>query len=297
MNHSAMKPLLFILIILLCAPYCIGLAQKRKPAPKFNNAKMANAQFLEKQWWLGLKAGTTLSGTQVIKSYSGLSPVNYEAPTKVYSNFTDLGFTASLEAAFSFRQFTIVLQPGYRSSRFAYTTEHLWTDYTNPDNRLELSYLQQQRAEYADIPLLFRYDITATRLRPYVQAGAYYSVLIQAIKSVQMKGTDYASGGENRFSGPAISVGATELFAPRHWGLIGGLGASYHTGNVRFTLEVQYRKGMSLANDTDNRYANERLSSIGDVMDDMQVNTMLITFGTLFPLKFLSKSFQSINPR
>lgn len=288
---------LLLTIILLPALISPATAQKRKSPPKFNNMNMANAQFLEKQWWLGLKAGTTLSGAVVDKSYSGLSPVNYESPAKVYDNFSDIGFTASLEAAFSFRQFTIALQPGYRSSRFAYSTAYLWTDYSNPDNRLELTSLQQQRVEHADFPLIIRYDITSTRLRPYVQAGAYYALLIQASKSVQTTGTDYASGGENRFSSPAVSVGATDLFAPRHWGLIGGLGASYHTGNIRFTLDVQYRKGMSLANSTDNRFSNMRLSSLGDAMDDMQINTVLVTFGTLFPLKFLSKSFQSINTR
>lgn len=288
----------FLLIIFLLPALSSQVgAQQRKSPPKYNNMNMANARFLEKQWWLGLKTGITLAGAVIDKSYSGLSPVNYEAPHKIYDNYSDVGFTASLEAAFSFRKFTIALQPGYRSSSFTYTTNYLWTDYANPDNRLELSYLQQQRVEYADLPLLFRFDITSTRLRPYVQAGAYYSLLIQGTKSVQTSGTDYASGGENQFSTPAVSVGASDLFAPRHWGIIGGLGASYHSGNVRFTLDVQYRKGMSLANSTDNRFSNTRLSSLGDVMDDMKINSVLITFGTLFPLKFLSKSFQSINTR
>ena len=286
--------LLIVLLHVLCAS---ATAQKRKSPPKFNNMNMANAQFLEKQWWLGLKTGITLAGTVVDKPYSGLSPVNYEAPLKIYDNYADIGFTASLEAAFSFRKITISLQPGYRSSNFAYTTNYLWTDYASPDNRLELTYLQQQRVGYADFPLIFRYDITSTRLRPYVQAGAYYTLLIQATKSIQTTGTDYASGGENQFSSPAVSVGASDLFAPRHWGLIGGLGAGYHSGNVRFTLEVQYRKGMSLANSTDNRFSNTSLNSLGDVMDDIKINSVLITFGTLFPLKFLSKSYQSINTR
>ncbi|MCS6973911.1 MAG: outer membrane beta-barrel protein [Cyclobacteriaceae bacterium] len=289
-----MKKLTLLILLMACLS---TWAQKRNTPTKYKNARMANAEFLEKQWWLGLKTGTTLAGAVAEKAYSGLSPVNYDVPSKVYDNYSEAGFTASLEAAFSFLQFTIVLQPGYRSARYSYTTDYLWTDYSNPDNRLELTYLQRQRVEYADFPLLLRYDFTTTRLRPYIQAGAYYTLLIQATKSLQSSGTDYASGGVNQFSNPAVSVGATDLFAPRHWGLLGGLGVNYQAGNVRFTLDIQYRKGMSLANSTENRFANTRLSSFGDAMDDIKINSALITLGALFPMKFLSKSFQSMNTR
>ncbi|GIV36009.1 MAG: hypothetical protein KatS3mg032_0388 [Cyclobacteriaceae bacterium] len=286
-----------ISLFLLLASVTMVAAQKRKPPSSFNRINAANTQFLEKQWWLGLKAGVSFSGTVVQQPYSGLSPVNYTAPQKNYDNFAQPGFVVLMEAAFSYRRFTVAFQPGYRNARFDYQTFYLWTDYQNPDNRLELQYGQQQRVEYADFPLLVRFDATTTRLRPYIQAGVYYAHLIQAAKTIQVTGTDYASGGINVFAQPPVKVGATELFATTHYGLIAGAGASLHSGNVRFSFDIQYRKGMSLANSTSNRYANTRLNSFGDVMDDIHINSVLFSLGTIFPLKFLSKSFQSVTQR
>ncbi|MEJ0032052.1 MAG: outer membrane beta-barrel protein [Bacteroidota bacterium] len=53
---------------------------------------------------------------------------------------------------------------------------------------------QEQQLDYADLPLLVKYEFTQNKLRPYVQIGAYYSVLINATKSVTVSGTDNASG-------------------------------------------------------------------------------------------------------
>ncbi len=291
-----MRLLLFTLLVTALTAQAQQL-QKRKAPPAFNKTNLANAQFLEKQWWLGLKTGIALSGADVQQPYTALSPVNYTAAAKAYNNYAHPAFAAQLEAAFSFRSFTIALQPGYRNARLDYRTQYVWTDYENADNRLELYRQQRQRIEYVDFPLLIRYAFTHSRLRPYLQAGAYYALLIQATTTVRAEGTDYASGGRNTFSQPAVSLGSTELFAPRHYGLLAGLGASYHSGKVNFTLDIQYRKGMSLANSTDNRYANTRLNSFGEIMDDVHINSLLITAGALFPLKFLSKSFQSVIPR
>ncbi|MCK6618686.1 MAG: PorT family protein [Cyclobacteriaceae bacterium] len=282
-------PCLFITTLLLHAQ------QRRKAPTSYNAGNSQDAKFLEKQWWLGFKAGINLSGADVVTAYSALSPVNYTPSAKAYDNFKHPGVVAGLEVSFYYKGFSVSFQPAYRNAIFSYTNQYLWEDPGIPENRLELTYAQKQQIDYADFPLLFRYDFASTRLRPYVQVGAVYTALIDATKSVTISGIDYASGGQNEFTNEPIIVGAKQLFADYQWALIGGAGVNYHVGNIRVNLDLQYRKGMSLANSTENRYGNAQLAGVGDAMDDIKINSFVVTLGTLFPLRFLTKGYSSIN--
>ncbi len=284
-----------IVSLLLCTS--LAAQQRRKAPASFNSGNAQDAKFLEKQWWLGFKAGINLSGADVITSYSALSPVNYTPSGKEYDNYSKPGIVAGIEVSFYFKGFSVSFQPAYRNAMFSYSNQYLWEDSGIPENRLELTYDQEQQIDYADFPLLFRYDFTSTRLRPYVQLGAVYTLLIDASKSVSISGVDYASGGQNEFNTEPIRVGAAPLFAKYQWALAGGAGVNYHVGNIRVNLDLQYRKGMSLANSTENRYGNPQLAGIGDAMDDFKINSIIVTVGTMFPLRFLTKGYSSINLR
>ena len=99
------------------------------------------------------------------------------------------------------------------------------------------------------------------------------------------------------FENETIIVGATDLFAKRHWGLLAGAGVHFNQGNVRFTIEAQYKHGMSNITSTKNRFASDRLSGVGDTMDDLKLRSIAINVGCLFPLRFLGKNFRSIDNR
>ncbi|MFN3840306.1 MAG: PorT family protein [Cyclobacteriaceae bacterium] len=288
---------LYLLIPCLLFAAMLPAQQRRKAPASYNTGNAQDAKFLEKQWWLGFKAGINLSGADVATSYSALSPVNYTLSEKAYDNYTNPGIVAGIEVSFSYKAFSASFQPAYRNAIFSYSNQYVWEDAGIPENRLELIYNQKQQIDYADFPLLFRYDITNTRLRPYVQIGAVYTVLIDATKSVTISGTDYASGGQNEFTNEPIIVGAQQLFAGNQWALTGGAGVNYHVGNIRVNLDLQYRRGMSLANSTENRYGNAQLAGVGDAMDDIKINSFMVTLGTLFPLRFLTKGYSSINLR
>jgi hypothetical protein len=280
------------LVFILCSLTAYSQAGKKRK-PSVSKRGNSNSEFLDKQWWLGFKAGINYSKAVIDKSYGVFSPTNYEASDKKYDDFSGVGAHATVEVTFTFRQFSISLQPTYRNSKFSYATHYEWIQDNAP--QLILNYQQEQKIDWAEFPLLVKYDITQTKLRPYVQVGAYYAFLINANKSVQTSGTDYASGGASKFTDPEIIVGASDLFADKHWGLMFGGGINYHLGNVRLNLDVTYRKGMSLLNSTENRYSNKRLSGTGDVMDDIKLNNIAISLGCLFPLRFLSSGFQSID--
>jgi outer membrane protein W len=285
---------LIVLCVLLAAS---ASAQKKKKPSGYNKQNNENEQFLQKQWWLGFKAGTNLSDATVGKTYSVLSPVNYDPSLtgKKYQNFNRFGTQAALEVTFSYKKISISLQPTYRRASFVYTNNYEWTDSQTASNKLTLTYEQEQKIDHAEIPLVIKYEMGNHRLRPYLQLGGFAAFLINANKSVTVSGVDYASGGKDEFQNPAIIVGAKDLFAKNYWGLIGGAGLNYHLGNVRFNLDIMYKYGMSNITSTKNRYSNDRLSGVGDALDDIKLNNLAISLGCLFPLRFLGSGFKSID--
>ncbi len=199
-----------------------------------------------------------------------------------------------MEITFQFKAFSFSTQPTYRQSRFTYSNQFRWTNANDVNGSLDLKYDYEQKVNYADLPLIIKYDITGNKLRPYVQVGIFYSVLIDATQTVLVSGTDKASGGTNQFSNEPVIVGTKDLFH-NYWGLVAGTGVSYHLGNVKLLLDASYRKGMSNIANTKNRFSNDRLSGIGVVQDDLKLNNIVISAGVLFPMRFLSSNFKSFD--
>jgi hypothetical protein len=289
-----MKRLLPLLIIVSISLATQAQVKKKKGA--IASKPSQQSKFLEKQWWLGFKAGTNLSQASPIKRYTVTTPTNYAQAlnNKSYDSFNELGSQATLEATFYYKGFSFSTQPTYRHIRFSYSNQFQWTNPENSAERLVLKYDQEQKVDYADFPLIVKYDILRNKLRPYVQVGIFYSMLINANKSIKISGTDYASGGTNQFSNQEIIVGAKDLF-DNYWGLMGGVGLDYNLGNVRVVLDASYWKSMSNISNTSNRFSNDRLTGIGDAQDDLDLNNIVISAGVLFPMRFLSNSFKTLD--
>jgi hypothetical protein len=275
----------------------LGLAAQPKKKPGFNSrARNDQNRFLDKQWWLGFKAGTNLSSAAPEKRYTILTPTNYAATAteKAYDRYNKTGSQVALEVTFYMKGFSFSTQPAYRHNRFTYANQLTWSNPENAAERLELNYRQEQQIDFFDLPLMVKYEFTGNRLRPYVQAGVFYSLLIDANKSVRVSGVDYASGGTNAFSSEPVMVGARDLFE-NYWGLTGGVGVNYNLGNVRLVLDVAYQHGMSNIANVNNRYRNDRLNGIGDAQDDLLLRNVAISLGCLFPMRFLSNDFKALD--
>lgn len=289
-------------LLLLCFMLALAtFAQEKKRKPSAYNQQKQNKEdekFLEKQWWLGFKAGANLSKVTVEKTYSVIAPTNYEASTigKKYESFNLVGSQATIEVSFYFKRFLLSFQPTYQHTRFLYANQFVWSSSDEVTNRVELNFEQEQKVDHAILPLIIKYDVYGNRLRPYVQIGAYSAILLNATKSVTMKGIDNAAGGDNEFENEPINVGARDLFAKYHWGLLGGVGVNYNLGNnVRLNLDVLYKYGMSNIVSTENRYGSDRLSGIGDAMDDLTLDNLSVSIGCLFPMRFLSSGFKTLD--
>jgi hypothetical protein len=289
-------------LILLCLVIVVGaFGQEKKKKPSAYNKQKQNQEdekFLEKQWWLGFKAGTNLSKANVDKTYSIIAPTNYEASTigKQYDNYSLLGSQATIEVSFYYKRFLLSFQPTYQHSRFSYSNSFEWSSTDEVNNHVQLTFDQEQKLDHAILPLIIKYDVYGNRLRPYVQIGAYSAILLNATKSVTTTGVDNAAGGENQFATETINVGATDLFAKYHWGLLGGVGVNYNLGNnVRLNFDVIYKMGMSNISSTDNRYGSDRLAGVGDAMDDLTLDNISVSLGCLFPMRFLSSGFKTLD--
>lgn len=295
-----MRVLYFMPLLFTLALTASGQASRKKNTPAFNSpGQNPFNTFLDKQWWLGLKGGVNLTNVSVEQRYSVISPGNYplSETDKQYDKFNVIGSHVAVEITFYYKGFSFSLQPAYRHTGFTYTNEYEWTDPENASNQLELNYSNEQKLDHGEIPLIIKYDIIGNKLRPYVQVGVYYSFLINATKSVEVSGIDYASGGENKFTNDPVIVGATDLFAQNLWGLLGGIGANYNLGNVRLNVDLLYRHDMSLANSPKNRFGNDRLSGIAEAMDDIQLRNVSFSVGCLFPMRFLASGFKTLDQR
>ncbi|MBN8575634.1 MAG: outer membrane beta-barrel protein [Cytophagales bacterium] len=287
---------LLSLLLLICVSISSWGQFKKKPMASLPKPNNQQTKFLEKQWWLGFKAGTNLAEASLVKAYTVMAPTNYstELNYKRYDSFVKTGSQATLEATFYYKGISFSAQPTYRHTRFTYFNTFRWTNSEDISQTLELRYDQEQKIDYADFPLFIKYDMLRNKLRPYVQIGIIYSLLINANKAVTISGTDYASGGVNKFTQPGLIVGAKDLFE-NYWSLAGGLGLDYNLGNVRIVLEASYLKGMSNITNTKNRFGNDRLSGIADVQDDIKLNSIMISAGVLFPMRFLSSNFKTLD--
>ena len=284
---------ILIALLLLCT---VANGQGRKKQYRTGSLNSQQTKFLEKQWWLGFKAGINLTDPIAIKRYSIITPTNYPVAevNKEYDSYGSTGSQATLEATFYFKGLSISTQPTYRNSTFSYSNQFEWYNPGNVAEYLTLDYNQEQKMDYVDLPLIVKYDILKNRFRPYVQAGIFYSILINANKEVTIENNDFASGGVNTYSNEPIIIGAKDLYT-HYWGIMAGAGVNYNLGNVRMVLDASYWKGMSNITNVDNRYNNDRLSGIGEAQDDLKLNSIVISLGVLFPMRFLSNSFNTLD--
>jgi hypothetical protein len=117
--------------------------------------------------------------------------------------------------------------------------------------------------------------------------------MVNANKSITVDGVDRASGSDYPFNKESLSVGASDLFVNYNAGVLGSIGVNYDPGNIRLTLEIQYRYGLTNITNTANRFTDNRLAGIGDALDDLSLNNLAVNLGVLFPLRFLSNEFSS----
>ncbi len=284
-TRRALSVSLFLLIGLSCA-----YAQpNRKQKGKSGSYK---DPFLNTQWWVGIKAGANITKAKPGERYSAYTST-LDPSTKIYdkeyANFNKTGGQAGIEITYYHQGISVSFQPNYRRMSFGYKNEYTWEDAANPSYSFSSTYEATQKLDYFELPLLVKYEPFKSRLRPFIQAGIYYSFLNNAYKATDIRVTDRASGGTNEYADETIAIGAKELFIKTNLGWIAGAGLSYPVGNVRLALDVSYRRNTNNITSAANRYANDRLTGSGDIMDDVKLRNLSASVSILIPLRFIMK--------
>ncbi len=252
----------------------------------------SSSKFLNTQWWVGVKTGANFTKAKPVQRYSTFSSSvdpSTDVYDKDYQDFNKVGGQAGIEITYYHQGFSLSFQPSYRRMSFGYTNTYTWTDASTPNSSYGLNYESIQKLDYFELPVLIRYEPFKTRLRPFVQGGIYYAFLNNAYKSTEIRITDNASGGQDDYTEETITLGAKELFIKSQLGWLVGVGISYPVGNVRLTLDVTYRRNTNNITSSANRYANDRLTGSGDILDDVKVRNIAASVSILIPLRFIMK--------
>lgn len=251
------------------------------------------------QFWLGLKGGMNLSHTAILERFTVLESTTSKDDVykKEYQNFNQIGSQFQFCFQFAYRSISLMVAPGYKSMGYNYKNKYNWTDADNASNKFELNYNQIQTLEYAILPITLKYEFLKKSFKPYVQAGIMLAMGIKASKTLQINGTDNASGGTTNFEKPAITSDASMLYNPLWTAAIGGLGLNYDKLNIRLFIEINYMLGLNNITNANTRYTVNQFAGSGDVLDNVKISNIDISIGALFPLKFLDRgAFIPVHP-
>lgn len=284
MKRILLYPIFSVFILSLLVSTKANAQGNRRRTP----TSRRNAEFLDKQWWIGVRGGLSYSKVKPGDRYSVFSSTEGQTNSldKKYNGFKGAGACAGLEVTFTYKTISLSFQPNYRRQRFSYSNRYEWKD-TSGVVTFDLNYKQDHQLDYIELPLLIKYDILKNEIKPYVQAGFYYGILSTANKKVEISGTDKASGGTN-FNQPDILVGAKDLFIKSSIGFMAGAGVSYDVGNIKVLLDVNYRLGTNNITNRKNRYTNNTLSGAGDALDDLKLRNISVNLGCLLPMRYVN---------
>ncbi len=282
-----MRYFLTLLLILACST----LWAQRKKSRGYTDP------FLKTQWYLGFYGGGNLAGIAATKAYFGYAPLNYSQTgiAKTYSNYANIGGQYGLVFMFYTEGFTIGLKPGINIYNTEYATTISWQETANAGNSLTINYQHNTQFNYLEFPLTVQYDLLRERLRPYIGLGGYYGVLLNASRTIQRSGVDAASGSAGGFTNQPQTIGVQDEYIKSLVGVMGFIGASYDPGNIRITLDIGYKFGLNNIANTANRFVNNQLAAIGEATDDQQLRNFYLSMAFVFPLKFISKNYNSVN--
>jgi hypothetical protein len=278
-------------IILLCFSFFDSVAQRRKkPSTPASQAQ----EFLNTQWWLGIRGGTNFTETTLIANFSGLNPINYSSENleKEYESFVNPAFHIGLDVTFYHKGFSIMSFPTFFRNNINYSSALAWSGDTERD-QYETSYNVQQSITFLELPVAVKYDIIGEKIRPFVMAGAFYSFAFDANKEVQIFETDYASGQPVQFERANIKLNNKEEIK-NNWGVLAGVGVSFDFWNIRSIIDVQYRHSFQSIVNSNTRFDENTFSSFGEVQDDYSLQNYSASLSFVFPLRFIDSQFKAL---
>ncbi len=233
----------------------------------------------KKQSYFGLTGGMNFTIPKVTESYSVLSSVestNNENSTKVYDKFgMNRGMQFGVRYSYNFtNSLSLVAGFGYQSVRTGYFTDFSWMDTVN-NEEINREMHHVQRLSYFTLPVMARWDITASQLMPYVQGGVYMDYRHQARKVIHYDNTIDGEETEGQISSSS-EVSITDLTRKFNIGFMAGIGIRYHTKYFTFGIESNFRYGFLKVVNDEMRYTDPNGFTLKylDVLDQFRLSNL-----------------------
>ncbi len=254
--------------------------------------------FKGSQWYIGLESGMNFTKVNPGTAFQEFYRPSESLEGKVYGkrfahSSQQIGIKAAVRPT---KHLNISLTTSYITYRYSYQQQFLWEDAENPDQHVNINYDHTVRLSYLELPVIVRYYLYSSgRFRPYVLGGAYYGWLVQANKQIVESGIDRASGGSTDYSNTPNTTFVKDMFLTSQAGYLWGGGFAYKPGTVTLTVDIMYKQGIHNITDVKHRFSSARsLPGFGNVQDNLRLSNLQVSFSLLFPLKFLTKSFNPV---
>jgi hypothetical protein len=248
-----------------------------------------NKYYVAPRLLVGLKLGANFTMVDPGHRYKVLEPAAKTGNDKYQKDY-DFSFTHSrgsqagviIEYALS-KNLSVTIQPTVTSLKFQYknrfTREELMG--SGEIEVTTLDYTHRQKLSYLEIPLLLKYRFVKPKFKPYIQVGAYYSILQSGTKTL-----DAVSLPDEEYEAKAI-VDIKKLFTGSNFGIRIGAGIGYEIGGFHLQIEANYKHGFNNIIDEAGRFENKELMfAYYDVFDDIELRNWDISLKVLLPISF-----------
>ncbi len=247
-------------------------------------------QFLETQFWLGLKGGINATQVSAAELNAGFSPIDYESEMleRSYNDFSAIGMHMGLEMNFRYKLFSVSFQPTFKRSAYDYESQFLWVDAEGAD-AFEATNEIRQKLDIVELPLMFKTEIFQSgNIKPFLMAGGFYSIIATAQKDVEISQIDYSSGTAVPSTTGNYAIGTKDGFK-NFLGVAGGGGVYLDYSNIRTVLELGYKFGLTPM--THENYIQNELASLGEVNDKLNFRDISFSISFIFPFRYIDRQF------
>lgn len=238
------------------------------------------------QFMIGLKGGVNFTNPLISQRYSVFAPgvsSKHGGEAKIYEKFMkNMGYGGGVAISYGItRNLTLTLEGLFYQYRLSYTNNYAWTDMqSGPSVTLDRTYYK--RLNYFEIPLMFRYDILARRVSPFIQAGVAPAFVhsVQANNRSQMQSSAMPSELEEQ-SAATDEKGSYNRF---YLSAVGGAGLSFYAGKTMFLLGANGRYSILQPTSDLHRFSNGSASGNLDVQDKYRILNLELYLSVMFPI-------------
>ena len=271
-----LKHLLFIFFTLVLSGFT--MAQRGKGYTVHRQNKV----------YLGISGGMNFTGIKTTEDFSVLesTPQSNNDGKKSYEKLGEnKGSQYGLYMSYSItKKLSVVFQPNFQTNSFNYRTSYLWRDTVNgSDYSIEM--MHQQKVSSIYLPLMARYDFSASQFSPYVQGGIYTSIRHHARKNIYYDNVIDEEVDKEK-ADQTGDADLTQHINKGNFGITAGAGITYFANYFAISLESNFRYGFGKIVNDKNRYADYTGYTVQylDVLDQFKMFNMDIQLTFMFPI-------------